>query len=110
MLEDGEEQNFDDYLTVSYAKKANEAVAFHAKMRGLSDSEGQMCPDAPAGCYEDFLAGGNQWSSIDGCDKFIGENLMCDQNPEDADSSSDVEESGSGLFLGAAFFVWMGCA
>merc|ERR1719171_1184344 len=114
MLEDGEEEEaFEDYVTVQAVmlKKKNDAAEFDEKMRGLQtdDGAGQMCPEAPVGCYEDFLAGGNTWSTIDGCDKFVGENLMCDQNPEDS-ASTDVEESGSGLFISAAFFVWMGCA
>jgi len=88
--------------------------AFEQKMRRISedDGAGQMCPEAPTGCYEDFFAGGNEWSQIPGCEEFIGANTFCDQSPEDAaDVSTDVEESGSGLvFVGAAFYVWMGCA
>jgi hypothetical protein len=75
------------------------------------DGAGGMCPSAPPGCLESFIDAGKEWETIPGCSEFIGANLYCDQDPEDADDSTDVEESGTGLgFLSAAFFVWIGCA
>lgn len=72
-----------------------------------------MCPAAPPGCFEAFMANDGEtstdesWKEDDACAAFIGANLMCDQNPEDAE---EVEESGTGWgFLSAVFFVWMGC-
>jgi hypothetical protein len=74
---------------------------------------GEMCPAAPPGCFEAFMANDGEtstdesWKEDDECAAFIGANLMCDQNPEDAE---EVEESGTGWgFLSAVFFVWMGC-
>lgn len=120
MLEDGQEYygEFLAYSSLMKDKAVAEALEEQKRrlavqaLRGLQadDGKGQMCPDAPTGCYEDFFAGGNSWSSIDGCEKFIGDNTFCDQNAEDA-ASTDVEESGSGLLFGSvALYVWMVCA
>lgn len=100
------------YSTVMQDTTVDTGLEKQTRRLNADDGAGRMCPAAPVGCYEDFFAGGNEWSQISGCEAFVGENTFCDQNPEDAETAStDVEESGSRyVFASVAFYVWMGCA
>lgn len=113
LLEDAQDYygDFLKYSTVVKDIAEQKRSGRGRRLQATDEGAGRMCPAAPEGCYEDFMAGGNSWSSDPDCEKMIGENMMCDQAEDTATASTEVEESGSRLaFVSAAFFVWFGCA